>query len=318
MSDDAPSRLGRKAADLLADHAWAQWSVLSAAASHRARAPQSTIDAEALVIQSIVVAPSEQRLVDVLRGWFHEGISLISLQRARSLIRQLPPRFHDVLGTLAAIATASGDHRWKRYVTENGAAHAARSREKKSGPLRLDAAGALMLRLRAGFGAGTKADVLALLLGQSEPMTLRAISDQLRYLPQPLRIALDDMVAAGFVERIGSSPVIFRASARQWENVLSGGFHEIARREDFPPPWLPWADTLICMACVIDWSMTAATERWSDYVAASRARDLMETSVTPAMVHLMNLRMPDTSGQWKLDMFARLFGSIDEFTRHNW
>jgi hypothetical protein len=310
--------VSRRARDLAVDLAWTQWSALTSSISRTTTSPQAAIDPEALVLLSCVADRSERRLLDVMRAWFTEGIALVSVQRTRSLAARLPARYQEALGTIAALAELAGDHRWKRYATREGVAKAAASRPKQSGPLRLSAPAALMLRLRAGFGAGTKADVLAVLLGTREPVTLAAIAAALRYAPQPLRRAIDDMVAAGFVERIESSPARYRGSTAQWRNVLNPGGHDSASGSKLHIRWMPWADIVEFLAYTLDWADGTTSSTSSDYIAASRARDLVEAHATPAMVEMLSLRSPASSEAWDLSSFEALVRVLDTKVRERW
>ncbi|MGH7583995.1 MAG: hypothetical protein ACREL5_12295, partial [Gemmatimonadales bacterium] len=238
--------------------------------------------------------------------------------RARSIAARLPKTQRHAFSSVAAMATATGDHRWKRYVTPDGVTLSEKSRGKNTGPLRLDSPPALMLRLRAGSGAGTKADVLAMLLGLPHPATLRALADGLNYGVRPLRTALDDMVTAGFVERIGSNPGTYRTSAEQWTAVLNGGRHEVAASPGYPPRWMPWADVTILTAHLLAWAEQAGTAGWSEYLSTSRLRDVVERHVTPSIASSMHVLAPTTGGKWDQRALESLLASIDMFIRGNW
>lgn len=320
MSKIVIASVARLTKKLAADLAWAQWSALSSLASARAGTPTAIIDPEALILLSLIAAPHERRLLDVVTAWAAQGIRLTSLQRARTLAARLPASSNDVLAQFAAVATAAGDHRWKRYTTREADKFAATSRRKAMGPLRLDSSPALMLRLRAGFGAGAKADVLAMLLGlDGQPATLRLLSDGLGYGARPLRTAAEDMVAAGFVERLSTGPATFRALSTQWCRALNGGLNEIASTPAFPPRWNYWADVVVFLAHVFEWAEKARTGDWSEYVASSRARDIVEHHLSPALINSLSIRWDGTAGnQTDLLAFERLLKTMDRTVRTNW
>ena len=72
-------------------------------------------------------------------------------------------------------AVAAGDRRWTRLARPPSSVSAA-PRGKPFGTIRLAAGPALMLRLRAGFGVGSKADVLAFLLAAGgRPQSVKQI-----------------------------------------------------------------------------------------------------------------------------------------------
>jgi hypothetical protein len=318
MSASTERKLARQVERLVVDLAWTQWSALSSLVSPRAEPARAIIDPEALILLSVMAQPHERRLLDVATAWIEQGIRFVSVQRARSLAARLPESRSHVLGTVAAMATAAGDHRWKRYVTPEGMTAIEASRSKSLGPLRLDSAPALMLRLRAGFGAGTKADVLATLLGLQHPATLRALSDALSYGLRPLRTTLDDMVMAGFVERIGSSPGTYRASGEQWSAVLNGGRNEVPATASYPPRWMPWSDVTILTAHLLACAEQAEAASWSEYVSNSRLRDVVERHVTPSIASAMHVLAPAPAEQWDQLAIENLLTNIDRVVRREW
>lgn len=318
MSAITPAKIAKQTERLLVDLAWAQWSALSTIISARTTPARATIDPEALVVLSLLGERYERRLRDITTAWVGEGVRFISLQRVRSLAGRLPASFGHIFATFAKIATEAGDYRWKRYLATPGAGDASLSRGKTNGPIRLDAAPAIMLRLRAGFGAGAKADILTMLLGMDHPVTLKAISNGLGYGTRPLRVAIDDMVAAGFVERIDTSPVTFRAQTQQWDSILHRGLSEVADTEGFPSAWMPWADVAVFLAYLLEWSQQVPASNWSEYIAASRARDVVDRHVTPAMVQTMSLRIPAAGEPSDVDSFDTLVSAMDVYVRENW
>lgn len=304
----------------MVDLAWAQWSVLSTMVSARQGegAARSIVDPEVLLLLSLIGHRKEGRLLDVVAAWMKEGLRYASMQRARTISATLPDMHGFAFGNLAALATRAGDHRWKRYVTPESDGLLDQVRDKQLGPIRLDAPPTLLLRLRAGFGVGTKADALALLLGSKEPVNLRSIAENLGYGSRPLRLALEDLVLAGFVERIASTPATFRASSAQWDAVLNAGHHAVPARQDYPPAWLPWADVLVLCCHIQVWGADCEDQNFTEYVAASRARDIIEQCATPSLVQTLSLRLPRSTERWDLPALSRFVSQLDERVRANW
>ncbi|MGH7583990.1 MAG: hypothetical protein ACREL5_12265, partial [Gemmatimonadales bacterium] len=120
MSSSTHDKIARQVERLVVDIAWTQWSALSSLVSPRAEPARAIIDPEALILLSVMGERYERRLLDVAAAWLAEGIRFVSVQRARSIAARLPKTQRHAFSSVAAMATATGDHRWKRYVTPDG------------------------------------------------------------------------------------------------------------------------------------------------------------------------------------------------------
>ena len=137
---------------------WRQWSLLGAPVTGANPTPRSVIDPEALLLLSASMRSTERRLDDVLAWWAAAGSTLVSVQRTTTLLRRFPPAVRTGMAPFAAAAVEAGDGRWvalSRAADEGTLT----SRGKRGGEPRLIPYPALMLRLRAGFGVGVKAEV---------------------------------------------------------------------------------------------------------------------------------------------------------------
>ncbi len=316
MWSQQAARIGDVAEELIVSVAWAQWGALSALVSRDERPATSMIDPESLLLMSILGSRKEKRLLDIAAGWLDVGSRLVSTQRARTIAGRFASCHASAIASVATIALKAGDHRWKKLVTHEGDEAASLIRPKSLGPLRLDAPPALMLRLRAGFGMGTKADALALLIGTGDSMPLRAIADNLSYGSRPLRLALEDMVLADLVRRLATSPVQYQVMADQWYHLLNGGHNGIPTTRRFPAKWQPWSSIAGFASQVIAWSEhSVGSEVGSAYVAASQSRDLLEGSLDPALKHRFMLRGPRSGQRWDLDSFEELVVRFDAEVR---
>lgn len=302
------------------DAAWAQWSTLASAAVPAGRGRVWTLaDPEALVLLSLAVRDQEPRVDDLLAAWARAGSFLLSVQRLNTLAASYPQFVRDRIGGFARLAADAGDRRWQRHALDTEDAGPP-SRRKDMGPLRLAESPALMLRLRAGFGVGAKADLLTVLLGLGgAPAELRALSVATGYSDRAVRTAAEEMALAGFVHEIQGPPTAYRADPRAWAQTL--GTHPRGPAPEHPlgiPPWHYWSVVFAFLADVTAWARAAGQEDWSPYLASSRARDLVER-------HRKHLRypgwqVPDSAaarGAAYLEVFAGMVEEASRWTREH-
>ncbi|HST58046.1 MAG TPA: MarR family transcriptional regulator [Longimicrobium sp.] len=269
--------------------AWAQWSALTTMAVPAGPRARSMVDPEALVLLSLAVRGREPRLDDLVLGWARAASSLLSVQRVLHLAEAFPPGVREGIGGFARAAADAGDRRWRAHAAETEAGPAAR--RKVAGAPRLAEAPALMLRLRAGFGVGTRADVLAFLLAQrGGEATVSTLSEATGYSGSAVRTAVEEMVLAGFVRRLEGSPTAYCADHRAWAGVLLFRPTSSPKGPD-APPWRFWAAIFAFLADLEAWAAEAEAAEWSPYVASSRARDLVEDHART--LRMAKLRLPD-------------------------
>ncbi len=253
--------------DAVLEAAWVQWQALGAQGAQRT--PSSMVDPEALVLASLVLKDDEPRLWDFLHGFAGLGSRLLSVQRLQGMVVAFPPEAGERLAGFAQAVTAAGrDPRWRRLA---GGGRPARGRAGKlASPLaRLAQPAGLMLRLRAGMGVDVRTDTVAFLLGRGEQWSgVGEIAAALGYAASSVRVATDALVAAGFVEAEGSRPRRCYASRSRWGPLLA--------QEQFSP-WLPWRDIFALALHLSAWARTTAARAKSDELAASLARDFIES-----------------------------------------
>jgi hypothetical protein len=291
MSDDTIRRIGTLAVETAVDVAWAQWGALTATAvpvdQQRVR---SIVDPEALILLSLAVRDRERRLNDLLAGWAGVGSSLLSIQRLKTLTKIHPEAVREQVPDFARYAADAGDRRWRSHAADPDATVGPSPREKDIGPLRLTEGPTLMLRLRAGIGVGAKADLLTFLLGlQGAAAELKRIALATAYSDRAMRTAAEEMALARFIDYVEGPPSVYRADAKAWGGVLE--FHQATTRhaaDSGVPRWHFWSIASAFLTAVIEWERQASREGWSDYVASSRARDLME-------MHRRRLRYTDVA-----------------------
>lgn len=283
--------IARHAASCAVDLCWRQWRSLTAAGIPiGARPVTSILDPEALVLLSLTVRQHERRLDDQLLWWAAAGSSLLGVQRTRTMLADFPERTGKELARFAAMAVEAGDHRWKVLV--DGAKHTPSGREGK-GPreLQLLEPSTLMLRLRAGFGVGAKADLLAFLIGiassESERTawaTAEVIAKAISYSVASTRRAATEMALARLVESSADRPAQYSVDAPAWAHVLqlrdpfqppTGADNRTTPAFDIPP-WRFWTQMSAFLAACVELGEDAHMARAAPVVQSSHLRDLAE------------------------------------------
>lgn len=279
MSGDTVRRIGGLAVEAATEAAWAQWAALGAAVtSGRAPASRSVVDPEALVLVSLAMAGHERRLWDVLHGWAHEGARLLSVQRVQGLSSHYPAEASGRVGDFARFAVEAGDRRWTRLARDAQAGSVA-PRGKAFGTLHLMAGPALMLRLRAGLGVGSRADVLTYLLAErGAPRSVKAAVFATAYTDRAVRTSLEEMSRAGLLGERSGRPASYTADPRVWGPLLGLAGRGTPEGAAFAevPSWRAWSTVYAFLLAVADWAHGAAQTEWSEYVVGSRARTLVE------------------------------------------
>lgn len=260
---------------------WKQWAALGSLATPIGQKRASAIvDPEALLILSFLAWRRERRLVDLVGWWAETCSQLTSVQRFRTLAG----RFPETVGTpaleaFARLAAESGDRRWNRHA---GSVDPPEPRPGK-GSDEPDFAepAALWARLRAGFGVGARADVLAFLLGLRGSMARASlVSEATGYSPTAVRSAADEMATAHLIRKVAGHPNEYYAPPRPWVELLELYPPEPGLEPDQvpePPPWRFWSGLFPFLADVITWGEEAVADPdLGERVLASRARDLLE------------------------------------------
>ncbi len=280
MSSSTVARLGETAHDIGLEAAWVQWAALTPLAASRTKIlARSMIDPEALVLFSLLGKDRERRLTDVLAAWARGASFLLSVHRINALAAGYPDIVYQRIPDFAAIAAKRGDKRWKSLAGKHVAdQQATPAREKALGPLRLTHPPALMLRLRAAFGVGAKADLLGFLLGNyGASADLKTIAIGTGYTTRALRKATEEMELAGMIAKLDAFPAAFSAPYSAWAHVLDPYYKpEPSVPPSSIPRWYYWSAVFAFLAGVVAWSEQARSQHWSSYVASSRLRDVVD------------------------------------------
>jgi hypothetical protein len=242
----------------------------------------------------------------VLGWWAVAGSTLLSVQRTTTLLRRFPPSTRARVASFAVAAAAAGDSRWATLARAAGEASLA-SRGKRGGEPRLAPYPALMLRLRAGFGVGVKADLLAILLSmEGTDATVRSLSQASGYTPAAVRRAAQEMETAAFVRQTHGRPVTYYVDPDRWTALLD------EKDGTAGEGWRSFAQLFACLARVGAWADEQRNA--SPYVASSAARDLYEAH-RPAF-ELNRIPVPDpaqSAGAEYLDAFAATVRMLGEW-----
>lgn len=279
MSSITVRKIGFVAKETAVEAVWAQWTALSPTPiASDYRQLWTIVDPEALILVSLGLRQFEWRLDDLLIGWAQVGASFTSIQRLNTLARSYPESVRNQIAGFAARATAAGHRQWSRLAGAPGRVTQV-SRQKTFGNLRFTEGPALMLRLRAGIGLGAKADLLTFLLGNAAAAAeMKMIATATGYTDRAVRTAAEEMALAGFIMRTAGTPISYRAEPHSWSMVLKSHLSRGPSAQNSEiPAWRHWSTTFAFLLDVIQWAKSAEEQRWTDYVASSRARDLMET-----------------------------------------
>jgi hypothetical protein len=287
------------------DAAWRQWAAIGAPVS-ATTAATSVIDPEALLLLSCALRDRERRLDDVLAWWAEAGAPLLSVQRARTMAGRWPLSARAGLAAFAHAAVAAGDGRWKT-LAEPSPEDALLSRGKRGREPRLASFPALMLRLRAAFGVGVKADVLAVLIAMGgADATVRTLVRATGYTAAAVRRETREMVAARVVCGTSERPAAYRVDLALWSSFLGFG-------PDANVGWRYFAELFAFLAAVTGWG---DGEGEDGYVAASTARDIFEAHRPAFEANRISFIEPDDApGIGYLDAFGITVRALADWMR---
>lgn len=265
--------------------AWTQWAALGFGPL-AAPAARAIVDPEALVLASLTLGEQKRRLDRVMRTWLGMGSRLLSTGRLANLMRDYPESLAPRVAEFAAEAARHGDARWTRLAERSrGFAEARAVSETRVSPLfRVPAA--LMLRMRLAFGVGIKADALTFLIGCAGARAgMREIARSIGYADRAVRKAVEDLVAARFVDAVATSPASYTVTRKNWLPLLGTD-------DNATPLWRAWHSLYVVVNELVIWAERADAEGPTAYVAGSRLRDTFER-LTPHITRALPNEHPD-------------------------
>lgn len=262
--------MGERAAAMAVAELWRHWAVINPFAQAGAPGRKTCVlDPETILLASLALADKESRLVDFL-AWYAERVStLLSVQRTRTLARAFFGGEALLRGFAHWAVQFGNDRRWARLAGEPDTAEPRRG--KGPDAPRLDHRCTLMFRLRAGFGVGVKADLVAhLFCLRGEPRRAAEIAHAVGYTDKTARIALRELGLAGLVEETSDYPVRYaarRGLAESFVDLLYGDLGESV------PSWCYWPQVFAVLVRVAAWARDPNVAN-NAYLASSQARDL--------------------------------------------
>jgi hypothetical protein len=257
---------------------WRQWRALGGMAATHQRA-RSLVDPEALLLMTLVVGPSEPRLIDVLVDWVARNAELLSVQRVRNLSGRYPKSIGAPLADLANIAIHEAkDHRWRRLADGTVPTLERRNNKARATHASLMSRPALTLRLRLAFGVGIKADLLAFLLGtDGNAWTgITLLGAATGYTIAAVRKAVNDLVDARFIEQKVDTRTEVRADGTLWKKILGDGEFAL---------WRGWNERFVFVAAFLNQAASARARPLTTYVLEARGADFLRAHQTALQWH---------------------------------
>ncbi len=181
----------------LHDLAWSQWTELGVPGYTRRHA-DVLLDPEALILFTAALSNSDKRLWDESVAWCIQHGSSISISRLKNLLK-IGLGSEDSFGEFASEVNQACQLRWPVKNKSQSLAPALSPENGNASAPALDRPALLRLKLRAIFGVGTRADILAELLytpGKSAAQLAR-----IGYSKRQVANTLDDLTRGGLLRR---------------------------------------------------------------------------------------------------------------------
>ena len=288
------STLSRRLSDRLVVFAWDEWAQMGLLATPNRRSLWAQ-DPEALIVFTLEVARAEPRLFDELLDWLLVNEPLLSVRRLRAMCIDEDDRAL-VAATLAWLA-----HQRPRARLGNGTPtrapttlHPLFQTELQVSEIDEDFASAglwrprlspthksrqpdpttpinLAFRLRQILGVGIRAEAIRILLTIDAPWaTAQTLARSTGYSKRNVHEALIGLSAARVVSAftVGAEQR-YTANHSAWAGLLGCKPDELPVHRD-------WPQLLAALRRILRWSKQPDLRTMSDYLRASRTRDLLE------------------------------------------
>jgi hypothetical protein len=284
------------------EFAWRQWAQVGVSANV-AGSDRWAIDPEALILFTIGVARRDPRLFDEMLDWLAENRRLLTMQRLRNLSTRVPIDTRLV----GAVIAWGGEHPLQRPQDRHEAdlppdrlpvfspdvlgfigdpdpifakygyvrPKVVRSGKSREPDIKLPANFAFQLRHL--FGPGSRSEVMRVLLTYPDgQLDAARIADEAGFAKRNIGDTLAGLVASRVVKaRWSGNERHFIAYRDKWANLL-----EVGPSVKFTPAFVDWIDLFSAALQIVSWLDGEAETKQSDYLASSRARELIER-VTP-------------------------------------
>lgn len=286
--------LRQRLADQLVAFAWDEWAQMGLLATTHRRSLWAQ-DPEALIVFTLEVARAEPRLFDELLDWMLINEPLLSVRRLRAMC------VDETDGTLTTAALTWLARQRPRARLANGAKtpapaqlrplfqpalhigepdedfaaagwlRPALSPSRKSRHPDANAPINLAFRLRQILGVGIRAEVVRVLLCMEAPwVNAQALARSTGYSKRNVHDALAGLSAAGVVSAFTvAAEQRYTADRSAWAALLGTKPNELPGHRD-------WPQLLAVLRRVLRWAEQPELAAMSNYLRASRARDLLE------------------------------------------
>ncbi len=313
-----PTSLRRSLDAALLDFAWSEWAQMGVLASAPGRSPWAQ-DPEALVVFALEVARDDPRLFDELLDWLLRNERLVSMRRLRSFAvdpqdrrlvdgalawvdahrpraRLRGRRQHQLSGEPVPLFTDSGfpmrepDPSFRSV----GFVRPPVAPSGKSQAPDLRAPVNFAFRLRQVLGLGARAEVLRLLLTSAAPsMSTADLGAGAGYARRNVLDAVGALQEGGVVSALrGTGAQRFAIDRGAWAALLGLGEEEL-------PEARAWPQLLGALVHIRRWLRDLESEERSDYMRASRARDVVDEITTRLSIADVEVaRRPGIEAAW--------------------
>jgi hypothetical protein len=177
----------------LLNRAWIQWIALGVDAL--GESADAVVDPEALVAITAEIGDADVRLLDVSTDWCVRYGHYVSASRLQRVARELTTPA-TTIGEFAATVAAAGGPAWP-LATSSRAGYEYRGKARLESTEQVSR---LRIRLRAAFGVGARAEVLAALLSGST-LSLAELTQVTRFTKPAVASAVESLALAGLLER---------------------------------------------------------------------------------------------------------------------
>jgi hypothetical protein len=219
--DARPIRAG------LANLAWRQWTALGVT-GWTIEEPRP-VDPEALLVLTARLGDTDARLRDCATDWCVAFGSYINEARLRKVLAQIgggDPKVDQFFATVAANRGPSWPH-------SSGSEPRPYANRHKAYLPHLQSSGRLLLRLRALLGVTARAEIVATLVGRTEPIPIIEIVRRTVQTRTAIDNALHQLALAGVVTIVQISPRDTRVLLSK-----SSSFSDLVQNVPVMPDWL--------------------------------------------------------------------------------
>ena len=263
-----------------------QWDLLHGEDRiHANSAINSLIDPEALFLISLGFQHIERRLSKELNWFIQHGIHLINYRRLKQLARLFPPSVSARLGTYAHLEWQhnQGGH----AVKKTSLSQMAFIKGQQNIP-DLSINQALLLRLRAGFGATPETDILAAIIGSNGDIGSDRIADLTGYSQEGVARRLNSMVLSRFIKTTQRDElVLYRANQAFVSSLLKQN-----EKAQIYPFWLSWMHIFAFLSHIENFTREEKITNVKPYVLSKEAGKIMTRNTPAFTVHGMEVEEP--------------------------